>query len=67
MQTTGLHNRIVRFGTFEVDLRTGEVHRSGLKVKLQDQPFQVLAMLLERAGELVTREDIQKELWPSNT
>jgi TolB-like protein/DNA-binding winged helix-turn-helix (wHTH) protein/Tfp pilus assembly protein PilF len=58
---------LVRFGVFEVDLRAGELRRSGSKVKLQEQPFQVLAMLLERPGEVVTREAIQQKLWPSDT
>jgi len=56
--------RLVRFGTFEVDLRTGELRKTGLKVKLSGQPFQVLAILLERPGEIVTREELQKRLWP---
>jgi DNA-binding winged helix-turn-helix (wHTH) protein/predicted Zn-dependent protease len=56
--------RLVRFGTFEVDLRTGELRKAGLKVKLSSQPFQVLAILLERPGEIVTREELQKRLWP---
>ncbi|OFV97376.1 MAG: hypothetical protein A3H28_02820 [Acidobacteria bacterium RIFCSPLOWO2_02_FULL_61_28] len=56
-----------RFGVFEVDLRTGELRKDGRKVKLQEQPFQVLAMLLERAGEVVTREEVQKKLWPADT
>jgi TolB-like protein/DNA-binding winged helix-turn-helix (wHTH) protein/Tfp pilus assembly protein PilF len=56
-----------RFGVFEVDLRAGELRRKGLKVKLQEQPFQVLAMLLEHAGEVVAREDLQKKLWPADT
>ncbi|MGH9782659.1 MAG: winged helix-turn-helix domain-containing protein, partial [Terriglobia bacterium] len=56
-----------RFGVFEADLRTGEVSKGGRKVKLQEQPFQVLAMLLERAGEVVTREDIQRKLWTADT
>ncbi len=59
--------RIVRFGVFEVDLRAGELRKHGLRIKLQEQPFQVLAMLLERAGEIVTREEMQKKLWPSDT
>jgi DNA-binding winged helix-turn-helix (wHTH) protein len=59
--------RLVRFGVFEVDLRTGELRKSGLKIKLADQPFQVLAMLLERPGELVTREELQKKLWSEST
>jgi TolB-like protein/DNA-binding winged helix-turn-helix (wHTH) protein/Flp pilus assembly protein TadD len=57
-------SRLVRFGTFEVDLAAGEVRKSGLKLKLTGQPFQVLAMLLERPGEVVTREELQKRLWP---
>ena len=58
---------IVRFGIFEVDTRSGELRKAGLKIKLHDQPFQVLAMLLERPGELVTREEIRNRLWPSDT
>src|SRR6266849_170215 len=56
--------RLVRFGTFEVDLPAGELRKGGLKLKLTGQPFQVLAILLERPGELVTREELQKRLWP---
>src|SRR6476660_7223414 len=55
------------FGVFEVDLRAGELRKRGLKVRLQQQPFQVLAMLLEHAGEVVGREDLQKRLWPADT
>jgi TolB-like protein/Tfp pilus assembly protein PilF len=57
----------IRFGIFEVDSQSGELRRHGLKVKLQEQPFQVLLMLLERAGEVVTREQLQKRLWPADT
>jgi DNA-binding winged helix-turn-helix (wHTH) protein/WD40 repeat protein len=57
----------VRFGIFEADLRAGELRRSGSKVRLQDQPFQVLAMLLERPGQIVTREELQTRLWPADT
>jgi TolB-like protein/DNA-binding winged helix-turn-helix (wHTH) protein len=57
----------IRFGIFEVDLQAGELRRQGIKVKLQQQPFEVLAMLLERPGEVVTREEIQKRLWPADT
>jgi Tol biopolymer transport system component/DNA-binding winged helix-turn-helix (wHTH) protein len=56
--------RVVRFATFEVDLRSGEVRKGGVKLKLSGQPFQVLAILLERPGEVVTREELQKRLWP---
>jgi Tol biopolymer transport system component/DNA-binding winged helix-turn-helix (wHTH) protein len=54
----------IRFATFEVDLRAGEVRKSGIKLKLSGQPLQVLTILLERPGEVVTREDLQKRLWP---
>lgn len=58
---------LVRFDVFEVDLRAGEVFKTGRKIKVQEQPFQVLAMLLERRGEVVTREELQKRLWPADT
>ena len=57
----------IRFGIFEVDLQAGELRRRGLKVQLQQQPFQILAMLLECPGEVVTREELQKRLWPTDT
>jgi TolB-like protein/Flp pilus assembly protein TadD len=56
-----------QFGTFDLDLETGELRRNGLKLKLQDKPFQMLAMLLERPGELVTREALRERLWPAGT
>ena len=56
--------RLVRFGTFEVDVDAGELRKSGVKLKLTGQPFQVLSILLERPGEVVTREELQKRLWP---
>jgi DNA-binding winged helix-turn-helix (wHTH) protein len=58
---------VVRFEVFEVDLRAQELYKAGRKVKLQVQPFQVLAMLLEQPGEVVTREEMQKRLWPADT
>jgi DNA-binding winged helix-turn-helix (wHTH) protein len=61
------HSRIARFGLFELDLNAGELRKSGVKLRLQGQPFQVLALLLERAGEVVTREELQQQLWPSDT
>jgi DNA-binding winged helix-turn-helix (wHTH) protein len=57
----------IRFGVFEVDLHAGELRRQGVRVRLQDQPFRVLTMLLERSGEVVTREELQKKLWPADT
>ena len=56
--------RLARFGPFEVDLPAGELRKGGLKLKLTGQPFQVMAILLERPGEVVTREELQKRLWP---
>jgi cholera toxin transcriptional activator len=56
-----------RFGVFEVDSTTGELRRRGVRVKLHAQPFQVLFMLLERPGEMLTREEICRELWPDGT
>ena len=61
------HSRLARFGVFELDLSAGELRKNGVKLRLQGQPFQVLALLLERAGEVVTREELQQKLWPSDT
>ena len=55
--------RIARFGVFELNPRTGELRKRGARVRLQDQPFQVLSMLVERAGDLVTREEVRDRLW----
>jgi cholera toxin transcriptional activator len=60
-------DRRYRFGTFEADAATGELRRQGIRIKLSAQPFQVLCMLLERPGELLTREEISRELWPDGT
>lgn len=57
----------IRFGGFELDLRTQELRKNGQKVILQEQPFQILAALLERPGQLVTRDELTKRLWPSDT
>src|SRR6185312_16011493 len=59
--------KIIRFGVFEADLATGELRKSGVRVRLQEQPFQLLALLLERPGEMLTREDLQHKLWPGDT
>src|SRR5689334_9769525 len=56
--------RLIRFGAFEADLRTGELRKDGVKLKFSGQPFEVLAILLERPGDVVTREELQKRLWP---
>src|SRR5277367_1744466 len=67
MQETDQLPSRLRFGVFEIDLRAGELRKHGLRVRLQEQPFQVLAMLLEHAGEVVTRDELQKKLWPADT
>jgi len=56
-----------RFGAFEVELRSGEVYKHGIRLKLQEQPFQVLALLLEHPGDVVTREELRQKLWPADT
>jgi len=63
----GSEARIVRFGSFEADLREGRLTKAGIRIRLQEQPFQILALLLERPGQLVTREEIQKKLWAQDT
>jgi eukaryotic-like serine/threonine-protein kinase len=59
--------RRTRFGAFEVDLRAGEIYKHGIRLKLQDQPFQVLVFLLEHPGDVVTREELRQKLWPADT
>jgi eukaryotic-like serine/threonine-protein kinase len=57
-------SRVVRFGLFEVDLRSGELRKAGIKIKLYGQPFEILVALLERPGDIVTREELRDRLWP---
>jgi TolB-like protein/Tfp pilus assembly protein PilF len=57
----------IRFGVFEADIEAGELRRSGVKVRLQEQPFQVLAALLERPGQVITRAELQKKIWIADT
>ncbi|MGC2475366.1 MAG: winged helix-turn-helix domain-containing protein [Candidatus Sulfotelmatobacter sp.] len=59
--------RLVRFGVFEVDLKTGELRKRGQRINLQEQPFQLLAALLEQPGEVLTREELRQKLWPADT
>src|SRR5688572_32340695 len=61
------HEGRVRFGPYEADLKTGELRKNSRVVRLQEQPFQVLAALLDRAGEIVTREELRERLWPSDS
>ncbi len=65
MQTSP-ESQLIRFGNFEVDLRARELRKDGVRVRLQDQPFQVLALLLQSAGNVVTRDELRDRLWPSS-
>jgi DNA-binding winged helix-turn-helix (wHTH) protein/tetratricopeptide (TPR) repeat protein len=67
MQTSVYSLRTLRFGVFELDSRAGELRKHGVRVHLQDQPFQILLLLLNRPGELVTREEIRQKLWSADT
>src|SRR5689334_6451043 len=67
MEESSRLSSAVRFGLFEAEVQTGELRKRGLKVRLQEQPFQVLVMLLERPGEVVTRDEVKKSLWPADT
>src|SRR5580765_3001314 len=57
----------LRFGVFELDPKAGELRKKGMKVRLQGQPIDILVLLLQRPGEIVTREELQKDLWPADT
>jgi DNA-binding winged helix-turn-helix (wHTH) protein len=67
VKTSASPSPVTRFGVFELDLRSRELHKQGMKVRLQGQPFDILAMLSQRPGEVVTREELQKKLWPADT
>jgi Tol biopolymer transport system component/DNA-binding winged helix-turn-helix (wHTH) protein len=67
MSDPAANPKTLRFGLFELDLVARELRKSGVRIKLQDQPFQILAMLLKRPSEIVTREELQKRLWPEDT
>src|SRR5271170_5418227 len=58
---------ILRFGVFEVDVRAGELRKQGVRIKLQEQPFHVLTVLLQQSGEVVTREELRSKNWPPDT
>ena len=66
MPTISPPTGILQFGVFQLDLNAGELHKAGVKVKLQDQPFRVLAVLVEHAGQVVTRDELRQKVWPSN-
>jgi DNA-binding winged helix-turn-helix (wHTH) protein len=61
------NSRITRFGLFELDLSAGELRKNGRKLRLQEQPFQILALLIERSGDVVTREELRQKLWAADT
>src|SRR5438874_5468323 len=60
-------NKVFRFGVYEANRETGELRKSGVRIRLQEQPFQVLMFLLERKGEIVSREELRQRLWPADT
>jgi cholera toxin transcriptional activator len=64
---TGPAARVIRFGIFELDLAAAELRKSGVRIRLQEQPFQVLSLMLQRPGEVITREDLRQQLWPADT
>src|SRR5438270_12789997 len=64
MPGTDQQPSILQFGVFELNPHTRELRKQGLKIKIQDQPLQILTILLERPGQVITREEIQKRLWP---
>jgi cholera toxin transcriptional activator len=67
MSPSNKENRLLRFGVFEVDLAAGELRKNGGRIRLQKQPFQVLAALLQNAGQVVTREELREKIWPADT
>jgi DNA-binding winged helix-turn-helix (wHTH) protein len=58
---------VVRFGTYEVRLQSGELRKSGIRIKVQQQPLRLLEILLERPGEIVTREELRSRMWPNDS
>src|ERR1700737_3565611 len=67
MSTPAPAARVLRFDTFELDVRAGELRKRGVKLRLQGQPVQLLAILLQSSGNLVTREELRSQLWPADT
>jgi DNA-binding winged helix-turn-helix (wHTH) protein len=67
VEVIGRTQRVLRFGPFTVDLEARSAYKETRRLKLQDQPFQVLALLLERPGELITREELRQRLWAADT
>src|SRR6202047_4482176 len=67
MQGTESCQHSLRFGVFELDLRAAELRKRGIRIKLQEQPFQILCLLLDHSGEVVAREELRQRLWPAHT
>jgi DNA-binding winged helix-turn-helix (wHTH) protein len=67
MEPANTQNGRKRFGLFEVDPESGELRKNGVKVSVQEQPFQILKALLERPGELITRDELRRRIWPEDT
>src|ERR1700756_3771261 len=67
MKSPAFSGQLVRFGVYEVDVQTGALRKQGLKLRLQDKPLQILLQLLERPGEVITREELRQALWPADT
>ena len=67
MSSSSSAPKVLRFGAFEVDLQAGLLRKYGIRVRTQQQPLKVLAALLERPGEVVTREELRQMLWPADT
>src|ERR1700727_2081935 len=67
METSTHTHRTLRFGVFDVDLRTAELRKHGVRIRLEEQPFHILALLVECPGELVTREELRHQLWSADT
>jgi TolB-like protein/DNA-binding winged helix-turn-helix (wHTH) protein len=67
METEKVTRQLVRFGIFDLDVRARSLHKSGIRTKLQGQPFDILVLLISRRGEVVTRDELQRKLWPADT
>jgi DNA-binding winged helix-turn-helix (wHTH) protein len=67
MGTSNLVRPSLRFGAYELDLQAGVLRKNGMRLRCQEQPLQVLAVLVEHAGELVTREELRRRVWPRDT
>src|SRR5215813_14320009 len=67
MKSASGGSQVFRFGTFELDVRAGEIRKQGVRIKLPEQPLRILELLVKSSGQLVTREELRHNLWPTNT